>query len=676
VINNFSNTGSGFSIEFGGTGTFLGPEAAFNTQPTGTLCVGEPITFSDASTFAGTIVSWQWNFGPGAVPATAIGPGPHTVFYNNPGVKSVVLTVESDGGCIVTEIATLTVECCDDHFSFDADVTSLTCPNDADGAIDLTVSSSFPPFTYLWSTGATTQDIGGLGLGNYTVTVVDESTCEGEATYTVEGPPPFSFDTLVIMPTCNGGVDGAVTLLVQGGTPPYEYNWEGSGFSANNTLSDISQGDYTVVMRDANGCEETLVLPVRELELQLDPAVAAITPPSCTGFSDASIVVVISNGLPPYQYDFNDGGGFGDENSLTGLTAGTYFVDVLDANLCAGSFEFEILDPPPLTLDFEVADVSCNGEDDGTIEAVAGGGVGNYSYSWNTGQNTATIGPLPPGDYFLTVRDGNGCEIEGGATVIEPPPVFIDVVDIVDIICFGDASGSITVAGSGGTPPFEYSLDGNIFQIEDTFGNLPAGGYTITVMDAMGCTETVDATVVQPPELIVDAGPDQFIQLGYSAQIRAVASEAPVTWQWSPADSLTCSDCSDPVAFPVNTTTYIVTVVNQDGCPATDEIVIRVIKDRPIYIPNAFSPNGDGMNDGFTIFGGPAARQIKTIKIFSRWGELVFEARNIPLGEEMLGWDGTFLGRTVNPGVFVFFVEVEFIDGEVVLYKGDVTVVR
>ena len=432
-----------------------------------------------------------------------------------------------------------------------------------------------------------------------------------------------------------------------------------------------------MTVRDQNGCEEEMIIEVRELELTLDPAVQAITPPSCTGFSDGSIQVVISNGLPPYQYDFNDGNGFGDENTLSNLSAGVYQVDVQDANLCIGSFTFNMEDPPPLVLDFDPINVSCFGESDASVTVIASGGVGGYSYNWNTGSTSETISQLPAGNYAVTVLDANNCEIQSAITITEPNPLFIDLGEVIDVICNGEATGSITVIGSGGTTPYEYTLDGATFQSSNTFDNLLAGTYEISVVDAMGCSVSLEATITEPPPLVVNAGPDQLIDLGFSTDITATVSEFPVTFEWMPADFLSCMDCIDPeVIMPPNTITYTITVTNPDGCTATDDITITVIKNRPIYIPNAFSPNDDGINDAFTLYGGPAAREIVDIKIFNRWGGLVFERQNIALNDEALGWDGLFKGQPVNPGVFTFFAEVQFIDEEIVLLEGDVTVVR
>ena len=341
VINNFSQSGSGFTIEFDqspGTGTFLGPEADFTFSPE-IACVGETVTYVDNSSFIGNLEEFKWNFGSGAVPASATGPGPHDVVYNTPGFKSVVLEVTAERGCIVSRIQVATeVICCDDHFMTSADISDLDCPDANNGAIDLTVINDYPPYSYSWSTGAFTEDINGLAPGNYVVEISDESTCTTTLDFTVGSPPPYAFDTLVVMPTCNGGTDGAVTLMVTGGTPPYEYNWENNGFGPDNFLNNISQGDYTVVVRDANDCTFTQVLPVRELQLTLDPTVQAITQPSCFGFSDGAIEIAINNGLPPYEYNFNLGGGFQSSNTLTDIPAGTYTWSIRWMPICVKVF--------------------------------------------------------------------------------------------------------------------------------------------------------------------------------------------------------------------------------------------------------------------------------------------------------------------------------------------------
>ena len=194
VVNNFSQSGNGFSIEFDqspGTGTFVGPNADFNFTPN-QVCVGESVTFTDASSFIGNIEAYDWNFGATATPNTMATEGPHQVSFDTPGTKTVVLEVTTERGCIVTHIAlTVEVVCCDDHFTVDADISNVDCPDSADGAIDITVTNAFGPYGYNWDTGAQTEDVAGLLPGTYIVTIVDESSCEDTFPFTVDSPPSF-----------------------------------------------------------------------------------------------------------------------------------------------------------------------------------------------------------------------------------------------------------------------------------------------------------------------------------------------------------------------------------------------------------------------------------------------------------------------------------------------------
>lgn len=680
MVNNFSATGNGFEISFGGNAEFLGPNTAFTSDnPDGIVCIDQPISFTDASSFAdGQITNWDWNFGPGSSPETAIGPGPHPVSFDTPGIKSIVLVVTTDRGCQETEIGTIVVECCDGDFQVDAAITGITCTGDTDGAIDLTVNNDDPPYAYQWTNGSDQEDISGLGAGDYTITITDEATCDTVITFTVDNQNPLILTPVITMPTCNGGTDGAIVLEVSGGVPDYEYNWDNTGFGTDNTLPNISQGDYNVVVRDMNGCEENLLIEVRELELILDPNVVAITRPTCNGLNDGAIVVVIANGTPPYQYDWNDGNGFIDENSLLNVMAGMYTVDVIDANLCSGTFQFNMEDYPLLEVQFDQIDASCNGISDGEATAVASGGNGEYAFIWNTGANTATIQELDVGTYLVTVTDENGCETSNQVTITEPAPIGLTVGEVTDVICNGESSGTIGLQATGGTPPYQYSADGVNFQPSSTITDIPAGDYTLTVMDMQGCLATAEAFVDEPVALVVDAGEDQTIELGFTANIRAVVSAFPVTFQWLPADSLSCIDCPNPVAAPSESTSYLITVVDDDNCVALDSITITVTKNRPVYIPNAFSPNDDGINDYFTIYGGPATRSIVNFQIFDRWGAQIFVGTDLPMGQddESKGWDGKINGEVVTPGVYTYFAEIAFIDNFVVLYEGDITVVK
>ena len=682
AINNFSGTGNGFEIEWGGTGTFLGPQAEYNINITDSeICYGETVTFTDASTFSvGNLTGWEWDFGQDANPTSANGIGPHTVTWSSPGTKGIVLQVESDLGCVVYDVGQIEVDpCCSttNLISVNSTVTDVLCAESLNGAIDLNINTAVPIESIEWDGGQTTEDLSNLAGGSYQVTITSEATCEEVFDFVINAPPPINLEPLVTIPSCGGGMDGAITMFVTGGTFPYQYDF-GSGFSSDNTLTGLPNGTYSVDILDGNNCDYSIDVDVMELTLELSAGIPVVTPPLCDDSFDGQVEVVVANGVGPYMVDWNDGAGFVNNNLMDGLNTAMFDITFVDGDGCLGDTTVFVVPPTPVDVVADVVNVSCFGLSDGMVTGIGSGGVGGYSYEWSDGQTDSTAIGFPVGMYSVTATDSNGCPDETIVTITQPPELGLGLADILDVLCFGDSTGTVTVLGNGGTPNYQYSVDGITFQDDPMFVNLPAEDFSFLVQDDLGCLDTLLVTVSQPDELIVNAGPDQTVDLGYEADINTITSPPfrPVDFLWDPPLTLDCEDCPDPTAIPFNNTTYTVSILDEDGCMAEDEITIFVNKERPIYIPNVFSPNGDGFNDFWTVFSGPAATRILKMSVFSRWGEHVFEATDIPIGIPSAGWDGTFKGEPVNPEVYTFFVEVEFIDSEIVLYEGSITIVK
>ncbi|MEL7159408.1 MAG: hypothetical protein AAFN92_01515, partial [Bacteroidota bacterium] len=368
VIMNFSRSGGGFSIEWGGTGTFVGPTIDFTFSST-EVCVGESVVFEDQSTSLDLIVSREWNFGESATPRTASGPGPHTVVFGAPGSPGVELIIETERECReILSQQEVNVICCDGQFTGTADVSDILCPNDITGAIDLTATSSFSPTTlsYVWSNDATSEDLENLGLGEYTVTVSDESGCEATFIYDIDGPEPFAYDTLITMPDCAGGTNGGLTFTVlSGGQGPYQYSFDNGPFSDDNQLNGIPIGTVNVRARDANDCPVEQDIFVDELQLGLRPGTSTATEAICFGEATGSITVDVANGRPNYEYDFGLGDGFQSSSSRNGLAAGDYTITARDADGCTGIFQISVEEPPAIILAVDELDISCFGSDDG-----------------------------------------------------------------------------------------------------------------------------------------------------------------------------------------------------------------------------------------------------------------------------------------------------------------------
>ena len=679
VVNNFSNSGNGFSVTWGGTGTFLGPEANF-TMTADTICAGQTVTFTDASTYlAGSISNWDWNFGQNANPNAATTQGSHAVAYNFPGKKYVRLKATADVGCQVTTIKEVVVEaCCEtvNAVQMSSTIQNLICARNEDGTIDLTTSNIFTPHTYQWSNGATTQDISNLGTGTYTVTFTDAIGCDTVITASITSPPFFEVDTLLDRPTCAGGQDGGLTLLVNGGVPPYSYNWS-PVVSTTNQITNIPNGFYDITVTDDVGCDTAMTFRVWELELLLDTLDDFLIPPLCYGDANGSITTTIGNGAPPYTFDW--GNGPINQNTLSDIPTGTYYLTVTDDNLCQGEFEIFLPQPDSLDIWLEGYNISCFSGSDGEITAHLTGGVGNYVYNWNViGEIDSVINGLTAGFYSVSVVDGNFCFIDDTITLTQPPFLEISGFDVTDASCFNYDDGEINVNVSGGTPPFTYNISNDtIFQTSNTFTGLSAGNYLVTIRDNLGCEFSEFVTVNEPWEFVIDAGDDRTIDLGFTTNLLAQANVLyDVPYTWTPSENLTCDNCPNPTAFPYTTTTFLLTSVNATGCPAIDSVTITVNPNKPLFVPNVFSPNDDGINDYFYVYGNPAIRNVRNMTIFDRWGNKVFSAQNIPVNDEQYGWDGTFRGNRLTPQVFVFYIEVEFLDGEVVVVKGDVTLLN
>lgn len=248
--------------------------------------------------------------------------------------------------------------------------------------------------------------------------------------------------------------------------------------------------------------------------------------------------------------------------------------------------------------------------------------------------------------------------------------------------CYGFQDGQLIIDGiSGGKPPYSVSLDGLFFEpvgaFPFTLNDLSAGAYTLTIEDGNGETYTLTVLVPSKPEPSLDLGPDLTLDLGQSIGLVATANFTIAQIIWEPGDYLDCDTCvAVTLQQPGENISYTVTAFDADGCLVTDALNVEVRKPRNVFVPNIFSPNGDGLNDRLMVFGGREVRQIRQFQVYNRWGSKVYEASVFQPNDPVYGWDGNFRGRKMDAGVYVFYIEVEFIDGDTEIVKGGVTLVR
>ncbi len=297
--------------------------------------------------------------------------------------------------------------------------------------------------------------------------------------------------------------------------------------------------------------------------------------------------------------------------------------------------------------------------------------------------NALIIETNQPGRYTLTaINPVNGCQASDEVLVrLEAGAITALAIESHPPTCFGDQDAELVITGvTGGLGPYLFSINGSPYAATAVFRDLTGGQYRVSVQDASGCD--LD-TLVQLPEgndLRLDLGPDQTIQLGEEALLHAQINipESSVLWlTWtSNLDSLPCASCLDWRFFPRQTVTFGLALSDVNGCATEDEVTIYVNKKRQIFIPNAFSPNGDGDNDILFIQAGQNVARIRDFKIFDRWGGIVFQAGNFLPNDPAFGWDGRYSGQFLNAAVFVYFVEIEYIDGRTEKLKGDITMMR
>lgn len=552
------------------------------------------------------------------------------------------------------------------------------CAGEANGAVDLTVGGGVEPYTYDWSNTDDSEDLTGVPAGPYSVIVTDAVGCTIEVNALVDEPGILEV-FLTGLPTsvsCNGGSDGDASLTVNGGIPGYSFDWSDNTFDGQQEPSNMPAGSYTVTVTDLNGCTATTSLDIAEP----DPIILAVSaqPTDCFGSSEGAIDLDVVGGTTPYTYNWNAGAY--DVQDPTNVTAGFYGVVVTDNNGCTAAISTQVEQPDAIQIavdevsDYAGFNLTCADAADGFVTVSAEGGSLPYAYDWSNGGDSPTITDLGVGTYDVIVSDANDCTSELSVSLTGPESISSSFF-AVEPSCYEENDGQIVLdTVFGGSAPYVYSIDGNSFSSLNQFNNLVSDTYDVVVQDANGCETTQTITVTQPEELMVDLGGDESINLGDSIQLSPFVTPAfdldTIFWRQSELIEL------EPWVRPFETSTYSIIAINNNGCIAEDEITVRVIKDRLVYIPNAFTPNGDGNNDYFSIYIGTGVTLVKSFRVFNRWGEVVFERDNfVPTFEEE-GWDGSFRGEIMNPGVFVYFAEVEFLDGRVEKYKGDVTLTK
>ena len=549
--------------------------------------------------------------------------------------------------------------------------TPTSCFGGSDGVLSVSAAGGTAPYLYSTDLG-TPQPTGvfaNLTGGLHIVGVIDANQCIDTLHIDVPQPPQTTFlDTTVTDVNCFGGSDGAIDLIVTGTGGPWTYLWS-NGLTTQD-ISGLVTGYYEVTVREANNCSAVGVDSIfvgQPTDLVLSEVTQNV---NCFGGNDGCITVTATGGVPAYQYIWSNGG---NTAQVCNLTLGTYYVTVTDANNCADSIvNILVTEPTLLTLNPTVVDVSCPGFSDGSIAANAAGGTPAYSYNWNPAQGDVSVATnLPAGNYSITVTDANNCNASATDAIIELPGIALSA-NVNNVLCDPLRNGFVDISVTTSNPPATYAWS-NGASTQDIY-SLYEGVYSVTITDANNCVVDSSFTVLNDNVFSVQASPeDTTIDLGNSAGLIVVPSGGNIaSLIWTPSNGLSCTDCVAPVASPLQSIYYIVTATSDSGCVANDRVNITVVPKYVTFIPNVFTPNSDGANDFFEVFGNKEAWKQFEVQVFDRWGEKVYESNDMNFK-----WDGIYKGTLLTPAVFVYQVRVVYLDNYTdKLYKGSVTLVR
>ncbi len=472
---------------------------------TGCIAIGSyTIHLVNDLTLTATVTPATCGFANGSIALTVgNGSGSYTYQWNtgattsnisnlNPGVYGVTVT-DQVSSCVVTGFYTLSGF---DAPTVTATVTDVVCAGGSDGTIDLTVTGGSGTYYYQWSNGATIQNLVGLTAGLYIVTVTDSATgCQAVEQVSVGENPPIDIIANRTFISCAGAGDGSIDLIISGGTAPYTVLWSTGDTTLN--ISNLTPGTYTVSVTDANGCTNSLPVPVTEPDT-LQISLVNVNPSGCYGMPQGMIDISVSGGTMPYSYQWSNGATTQD---LQNLWSGIYSVTVTDAHGCMDSMMVVVNSNALINLSAQITNINCDGGNTGAIDLTVSGGSGFYIYNWSNGATTEDIVNLAAGLYLVTVTDtSNGCEVYGTYSVVDSN--FAISSAVVNTTC-GMSNGAIYLFPSGGSGVFSYNWSNGGPDASSQTG-LPAGIYSVTITDTItGCWKALSYTLdnVEGPDV-------------------------------------------------------------------------------------------------------------------------------------------------------------------------------
>ncbi len=547
--------------------------------------------------------------------------------------------------------------------------TPVSCYGGNNGSATVSASGGTGTLTYSWGSGVTgTTTISSLMVGFQVVLVTDSLGCRIDQVVNITQPPAINPFAVADHSSLCGKSDASASASASGGVGTYSYQWSsGTNLFTGQTVSGMGPGIYTLTVSDANACTLTTTLTITTTA---GPTISSLTPvnPACSGETGLATVSATGAGSLAYRWSNAQTG-----STDTILVSGTYTVTITDSNGCSTTQSATISVPSTVIAQAsQLTSASC-GQSNGNAAVTASGGTGsNYAYSWSgsstafSGQGSDSLKGLISGSYSVTVTDQNGCTGTSSVTIQNSSGPSVSIQDTSNT-CQGKTDGSITIQATGTALTYLWSSG----QRSQNLSKLSSGTYSVTVTDGTGCTATTSATIRLLSGPTVNVSRDTLIMAGASTQLWAGGG---ISYLWTPSGSLTNAAIFNPIAEPIQTTTYTVIVTGPNECQASDSVTVTVRQidcdSVTIFVPTAFSPNGDGMNDVLYVRPPACVTQME-FQIYDRWGELLFSTSN-----PKTGWDGSYKGQPMNMGVFVYYLTATIFNGRTISKKGNVTLMK
>jgi len=549
-------------------------------------------------------------------------------------------------------------------------VTPVSCNGGNNGSIVLTASGGTgTAYEYSSDAGATYQPgntFSGLLAGIYNVRVRDVNGCTKDTTIEILQPVAISSTAVVTAPKCNGSTDGTIVITPSGGTGTYEYSSDGGATYQPGNSFTVAAGPITIRIRDINGCTKDTTITVTQPAVITSTAV--VTAPKCTGSADGTIVITPSGGTGTYEYSSDGGTTYQPGNTFT-VAAGPITIRIRDVNGCTKDTTITVTGPAALAATATTNNETCSTTPNGQIIASATGGTGTYTYSKDgiSFQSGGTFN-VAQGSYTITVKDANGCTTTTSATV----GITFDLViqGRADTVICDNGRVRLNTVSNAQSFSWDHASSLDDATLASPFAS-PATTTDYVLTATLGnCTlkDTVRIVVTAAPTVF--AGDDVQIIKGDDAHLQATVTNT-ASFVWSPTTYLNNPNTLSPISvMPQETTTYKLTVTNAEGCSKSDEVTVTVLP-YCIKVKNAFTPNGDGVNDTWMVYDQYDCLKNIRVQVFNRYGSKVYESTNY-----RNEWKGTYGGQSLPDATYYYVIDYTLISGRVLQVRGDVTILR